>query len=158
MRIFVHLKMVSVERVLEFSKLPLEAPLESEDKKKLPADWPQQGCIFVENANLKYSDDSPVILKDLSFNIKPKEKVVLILLPLIVFEFWFKSVRQNKRNKQSKSHIGIIKLLLSDTIKDDQILKETACVNVKKQQQYNNMGRKRRFHSIMRTDFKTRLS
>ena len=67
--------MVSVERVLAYSNLPSEASLESRDEDKPPDEWPQKGRISAENAYLKYSDDSPVILKDVSFKIYPKEKV-----------------------------------------------------------------------------------
>ena len=67
--------MVSVERVLDYSKLPSEAPLETDERQKPPSDWPQQGEISTRNACLKYSDDSPFILKELTFTILPREKV-----------------------------------------------------------------------------------
>ena len=69
--------MVSVERVLEYSQLPSEAQLETEEEQKPPRDWPQQGEIISRNVYLKYTEESPYILKDLSFTIHPRQKVIL---------------------------------------------------------------------------------
>ena len=74
-----YMKMVAVERVLDYSRLPSEAALDSEDNRKPPVDWPQKGGISVCNARLQYSDDSPLILETLSFTIKPNEKVLRLL-------------------------------------------------------------------------------
>ena len=71
--------MISVERVLDYSKLPSEAPLEVEEKRKPPNDWPHQGVITADKACLRYSEDAPLVLKDLTFTIRPKEKVFLLL-------------------------------------------------------------------------------
>jgi len=38
-------------------------------------DWPQYGMICFGNVNLKYNQNDQLILKDISFTIKPKEKV-----------------------------------------------------------------------------------
>ena len=38
-------------------------------------DWPQYGMICFDNVNLKYNQNDQLILKDISFTIKPKEKV-----------------------------------------------------------------------------------
>ena len=67
--------MISVERVLDYTKLPSEAPLEAEEEKRPPPDWPQNGQISTSEACLKYSKDGPLVLKDLSFTIKAREKV-----------------------------------------------------------------------------------
>ena len=72
--------MISVERVLDYSKLPSEAPLEADEKRKPPGDWPQQGVIAADKACLKYSEEAPLVLKELSFTIRPKEKVCEIEL------------------------------------------------------------------------------
>ena len=78
--------MVSVERVLEYSQLPSEAQLESDEEQKPPCDWPQQGEIICRNVCLKYSEESPFTLRDLSFTIRPREKV--LLLELVGWLFW----------------------------------------------------------------------
>lgn len=65
-------QMTSVERVVEYIKLPSEPPLES-DKDKAPAkDWPQTGNVSFKSLNLRYSENGPRILKRLSFNIEAK--------------------------------------------------------------------------------------
>lgn len=67
--------MISVERVLQYSKLPSEAPLKSDKKHQPPSDWPQNGQIKGENVCLKYSESGPMVLKHLKFSIESKEKV-----------------------------------------------------------------------------------
>ena len=67
--------MISVERVLAYMNLPSEAPLETEENKKPPPGWPQNGVIVMRNACLRYFPDSPLVLKDLNFAIGAKEKV-----------------------------------------------------------------------------------
>ncbi|WAR27448.1 MRP4-like protein [Mya arenaria] len=54
-------QMISVERVLDYAKLPSEAPLESSDDHKPALTWPQNGAISSEKASLKYSPDAPTI-------------------------------------------------------------------------------------------------
>ncbi|KAL3847448.1 hypothetical protein ACJMK2_018354 [Sinanodonta woodiana] len=71
-------QMVSVERVLDYSNLPSEAPLESIDSKKPPPDWPTEGVIIGKGAGLRYGDDKPLVLKDLNFVINGKEKVGIV--------------------------------------------------------------------------------
>lgn len=70
------LQMVSVERVIAYSKLEPEAPLETlPSGEKLPEEWPQHGGIRVQQMNFRYAKDTPYILKDISVDIKPGEKV-----------------------------------------------------------------------------------
>ena len=66
--------MISVERVRDYSKLPTEASQEA--NKKPPADWPQHGAINAEQICLRYQPDTPLVLKNISFAIKTKEKVI----------------------------------------------------------------------------------
>lgn len=67
--------MISVERVLDYTRLPSEAPLESTDDKRPPPGWPQHGQISVEHVNLQYTPGGPIVLKDLTFTIHAQEKV-----------------------------------------------------------------------------------
>jgi len=69
--------MVSVERVLEYSKLPPEPPLESAPESKPPSDWPQHGIITGEGAGFRYSEGAPLVLKNLNFCVRAQEKVDL---------------------------------------------------------------------------------
>ncbi|XP_053404593.1 ATP-binding cassette sub-family C member 4-like isoform X3 [Mercenaria mercenaria] len=71
-------QMISVERVLDYASLPSEAPLEAEEDKRPPSNWPQNGRISTNEACLRYSKDGPLVLKDLSFTIKAREKVGIV--------------------------------------------------------------------------------
>lgn len=69
-------QMVSAERLFQYSALRPEAPLDTTPPgKKPPPDWPQRGEIVLEGASLRYSEDTPTILKSLSCIIRPAEKV-----------------------------------------------------------------------------------
>ena len=61
-------------------QLEQEAPWELEFRP--PPDWPNNGMIALSNVNFKYSSDGPLVLKDLTTDIKPGEKVCLSHLPL----------------------------------------------------------------------------
>ena len=70
------LQMVSVERAIAYSKLEPEAPLETPpSREKPPEAWPQHGGIQAQQVNFRYAEDTPYILKDVSIDIKPGEKV-----------------------------------------------------------------------------------
>ena len=69
-------KMNSAERVMQYFKLPTEAPSEIPENK--PADsWPSQGNIKIDNLVIEYVKDVPV-LKNLSCEIRPKEKIGIV--------------------------------------------------------------------------------
>ena len=68
--------MISVERVLEYTRLPMEADLESKEDKKPKPTWPHIGGIKAHNVCLRYAPTSPLVLKDLTFIINGKEKVL----------------------------------------------------------------------------------
>ncbi|CAG7835020.1 unnamed protein product, partial [Allacma fusca] len=68
--------MTSVERALEYSKLKPEAPLESTQDKKPPKDWPKSGSVRFQNVYLAYEDTD--VLKNLSFEMKDKEKIGIV--------------------------------------------------------------------------------
>ncbi|KAI4565329.1 hypothetical protein MJT46_009672 [Ovis ammon polii x Ovis aries] len=68
--------MISVERVIEYIELEQEAPWELEFRP--PPDWPNNGMIALSKVNFKYSSDGPLVLKDLTTDIKPGEKVGIV--------------------------------------------------------------------------------
>ena len=68
-------QMTSVERVLEYIELCPEANLETEKENSVTPDWPHSGAITCTDVCLSYDIDSPLVLKDLTFDILPKEKV-----------------------------------------------------------------------------------
>ena len=71
-------QMTSVERILEYTKVPQEPHLESEEDKKPPVEWPTEGCVEFKNVCLRYSLGGEMILKNLSFVVRPKEKIGIV--------------------------------------------------------------------------------
>lgn len=63
--------MTSVERVIEYAKLPSE-PIEADPIYHLPAGWPAHGEIIFENLNFRYSDIAEFVLKDINIHIHAK--------------------------------------------------------------------------------------
>lgn len=70
---YISLKLTSLERIKEYCSLDKE-PID-DGKIKPNKDWPQKGEITFKNVSFRYADNLPNVLKDLSFEIKPGEKV-----------------------------------------------------------------------------------
>lgn len=66
--------MTSVERVVEYTKVPSERSLETAPKilENLPKSWASLGWIEFRNVSVKYSADGDYVLRGLSFEIKSK--------------------------------------------------------------------------------------
>ncbi|CAH0405995.1 unnamed protein product [Chilo suppressalis] len=71
-------QMTSVERIEEYSNVESEPPLQSPAEKKPPPSWPDAGHIQFRHVYLYYALGEPPILKDLNFEIFPKEKVGIV--------------------------------------------------------------------------------
>ncbi|XP_031343400.1 probable multidrug resistance-associated protein lethal(2)03659 [Photinus pyralis] len=71
-------QMTAVERVLEFTKIEQEPPLESNPDYKPSITWPSKGRITFRNAYMRYSPTEPPVLKNLNFVIEPKEKIGIV--------------------------------------------------------------------------------
>lgn len=71
-------QMISVERVLDYSKLPSEAALTSDKEHRPPDDWPSKGKITGDNVCLRYSHTGPLVLKNIEFCIESKEKIGIV--------------------------------------------------------------------------------
>ncbi|XP_078381052.1 multidrug resistance-associated protein 1-like [Oculina patagonica] len=69
--------LVSVERVKEYSITKTEAARVIPDSRP-SSDWPQQGVVLFENFQLRYRDELPLVLKEISFMIKPAEKIGIV--------------------------------------------------------------------------------
>ncbi|KAK2715107.1 hypothetical protein QYM36_009933, partial [Artemia franciscana] len=70
-------QMTSVERVLEYSRLTPEAPLEIPEVK--PRDsWPEKGVIEFNRIFLRYAESEPYVLRGLSCQIKSNEKIGIV--------------------------------------------------------------------------------
>ncbi|CAG9863420.1 unnamed protein product [Phyllotreta striolata] len=70
--------MVSVERVLDYTKLEKEGPFESLPAKKPPRDWPGKGKIIFKNTYLRYALDLPPVLKNLNIEVNSGEKIGIV--------------------------------------------------------------------------------
>jgi ABC-type multidrug transport system fused ATPase/permease subunit len=71
--------MTKAERVMRYTKIEPEAAIENEATKP-PADWPSKGRIVFDHVTFAYSSDSPAVLKDVSCDIRPGEKVGHVIL------------------------------------------------------------------------------
>ncbi|KAJ2137532.1 hypothetical protein IW136_003475 [Coemansia sp. RSA 678] len=67
----------SVERVVEYLDVPSEAPVTVPDC-ALPAQWPAEGRICVENLELRYAPGLPPVIRGISFEVQPREKVGIV--------------------------------------------------------------------------------
>lgn len=65
-------QMISVERINEYTELPLEPALESDVKSAPPPDWPSHGNIEFKALSLRYSEHSARVLRDMTFRINAK--------------------------------------------------------------------------------------
>ena len=65
--------MNAVERVLHYCDLPAEGAATTPDDP--PMSWPDRGQITFTNVSMAYREGLPLVLKDVSFEVKPGEKV-----------------------------------------------------------------------------------
>ena len=81
--------MTSVERVFEYTELPPEAALDSDERHRPPPGWPQHGVISADDVSFRYTADAPLVLRHLRFCVRAKEKVQKRSFFFIVFFFHF---------------------------------------------------------------------
>ena len=71
--------MISTERILAYTCLKPEAPLETlSSHHKPPETWPDKGKLSMENVAFQYSTRQPLVLKHVSFSVGPFEKVGIV--------------------------------------------------------------------------------
>ncbi|WJX23543.1 ABC transporter C member 14 [Trifolium repens] len=70
-------KMVSVERIKQFTNLPSEAAWKIADKSP-PQNWPNHGTIELNNLQVRYRPNTPLVLKGISLTIEGGEKVGVV--------------------------------------------------------------------------------
>ena len=73
----VETNIVSVERVLEYARLPSEAP-EIISKNRPPVSWPAKGALSFDNYSTRYRKGLDLVLKDVSLDIKAREKIGVV--------------------------------------------------------------------------------
>ncbi|XP_062382172.1 ATP-binding cassette sub-family C member 12-like isoform X1 [Sardina pilchardus] len=79
-RIFSELeaRFTSVERLMEYiTGCVSEAPRRVQGV-HIPEGWPHQGSITFKDYNMRYRDNTPIVLNSLCFTIKPKEKLGIV--------------------------------------------------------------------------------
>ncbi|KAK3809474.1 MAG: protein MRP-1, isoform d [Benniella sp.] len=69
---------VSVERIQEYTRLPIEAPQECPLDKQLPENWPQHGKITFRNFSARYREGLDLCIRNASFTIEPQEKLGVV--------------------------------------------------------------------------------
>ncbi|KAF1002288.1 putative ABC transporter C family member 15 [Apium graveolens] len=70
-------KMISVERILQYSNISSEAPLVIEDSRP-PSNWPETGTIRFKNLQIRYAEHLPSVLKNITCTIPGKKKVGVV--------------------------------------------------------------------------------
>ncbi|KAJ1805506.1 hypothetical protein LPJ56_005356 [Coemansia sp. RSA 2599] len=69
--------MTNLERIVEYANLPAEAPPIIDDRR--PAEsWPAQGVVEFRDYSTKYREGLDCVLKNISFCVKPAEKVGIV--------------------------------------------------------------------------------
>uniref|UniRef100_A0A3Q4HG96 ATP-binding cassette sub-family C member 5 n=1 Tax=Neolamprologus brichardi TaxID=32507 RepID=A0A3Q4HG96_NEOBR len=72
-------RFTSVERINHYIKtLESEAPRQSPEAAQLAPSWPQEGKITFQDVEMRYRDDLPLVLKNLSFTILPEETIGIV--------------------------------------------------------------------------------
>ncbi|GMJ08207.1 ATP-binding cassette C3, MULTIDRUG RESISTANCE PROTEIN 3, multidrug resistance-associated protein 3 [Hibiscus trionum] len=70
-------KMISVERVLQFTNIASEAPLVIEDHRPKP-EWPTEGTIVLENLQVQYKPTLPVVLRGITCTFPGEMKIGVV--------------------------------------------------------------------------------
>ncbi|KAF1817293.1 P-loop containing nucleoside triphosphate hydrolase protein [Eremomyces bilateralis CBS 781.70] len=70
----IELGMNATERIVEYCELDTEP----ETGVDVPASWPSDGALEVDNLSVAYADDLPDSLKDVSFRIEARERVGVV--------------------------------------------------------------------------------
>ena len=66
----------AVERIEEYTRIEQEA--EWQNDKRPPKNWPSTGAISIKDLELKYRADRNSVMKDLSIDFKPSEKIGIV--------------------------------------------------------------------------------
>ncbi|PKI51387.1 hypothetical protein CRG98_028248 [Punica granatum] len=70
-------KMISVERILQYSKLKSEAALLIEDSRPT-SNWPEYGTISFKNLQIRYAEHLPSVLKNIDCTFPGKRKIGVV--------------------------------------------------------------------------------
>lgn len=70
-------KMISVERILQYSNLSSEAPLVIESSRPSNA-WPETGRISFQNLQIRYAEHLPSVLKNITCTLPGSKKIGVV--------------------------------------------------------------------------------
>lgn len=70
-------KMISVERILQFTNIPSEAPLEIKDCRP-DSEWPTSGNIELKNLHVQYTPALPMVLKGITCTFPGEKKIGVV--------------------------------------------------------------------------------
>uniref|UniRef100_UPI00398EC4DA ATP-binding cassette sub-family C member 12 n=1 Tax=Pristiophorus japonicus TaxID=55135 RepID=UPI00398EC4DA len=71
-------RFISVERIMEYILTGVsEAPLHIKNA-SVPKEWPNRGAITFKNYQMKYRENTPIVLKGLNLNIDAQEKIGIV--------------------------------------------------------------------------------
>ncbi|XP_049933313.1 putative ABC transporter C family member 15 [Nymphaea colorata] len=70
-------KMISVERILQYSKITSEAPFVIEECRP-PKDWPSDGSISLKNLEIRYAEHLPSVLRNITCTFPGKRKIGIV--------------------------------------------------------------------------------
>lgn len=70
-------KMISVERIFQFSNLQKEGPLVIEENRGGPK-WPECGCIEFKNLEVRYRPELPIVLHGLTCTFPGGSKIGIV--------------------------------------------------------------------------------
>ncbi|GMY16908.1 ABC transporter C family member 14-like [Fagus crenata] len=74
---FVENRMVSVERIKQFTKIPSEAAWEINDRIP-PPNWPAHGNIDLKDLQVRYRPNTPLVIKGITLSIQGGEKIGVV--------------------------------------------------------------------------------
>ncbi|KAK9475108.1 P-loop containing nucleoside triphosphate hydrolase protein [Dipodascopsis tothii] len=77
MTVEVELATVSVERILEYVKLPSEAPRVIEGHRPRPT-WPEAGAVEFHDYSTRYRPGLDLVLRNVSLKVRPGEKIGIV--------------------------------------------------------------------------------
>lgn len=77
MSCFIENKMVSVERIKQFSKIQAEAAWNIKDRLP-PPNWPGQGHVDIKDLQVRYRPNTPLVLKGITLTINGGEKIGVV--------------------------------------------------------------------------------
>nr|XP_043637374.1 ABC transporter C family member 14-like [Erigeron canadensis]XP_043637375.1 ABC transporter C family member 14-like [Erigeron canadensis] len=74
---FVENRMVSVERIKQFTNIPSEAEWVRKDSPP-PPNWPNHGSLELRNLQVRYRPNTPLVIKGITLNIQGGQKIGVV--------------------------------------------------------------------------------